>query len=247
MRTFFVISIVVLIVAASPETWEDRISASRRSRLCTNDGPGSWVERIAPLRCATCHSRCYKAEFDAQVETSGAPADLCDTSGDVCRISVFLATQPCCRCAAGHEEQSQLFAPDNETRVTESRCEVTSMVTLVNGQTTLPLFSPVCNATEPPLFVQSWLFDAYTANSVRDCAASATAGSWIRQVYNTNYRNGRYPDPCFADSHWRATHNALTSRFTMWRPGSGLLWFDHALTIKEAPREINCAKVPAVL
>lgn len=250
-RLALVLLLCAGVAMAGHKTWENRLSASLRNRVCKGDaGQGSWVDRTAAERCSTCHSRCYVSRFDAEAQTNGGPALLCDNSGEVCSIEVYLVTAPCCRCNTHNETDSlqQGLNSEFQQHETVSQCEVPFMGVLVNGYWMLPLESQ-CNLTEHALFAQTWVEDDYTTNSVRDCPAQSSAGAMLVQTYNKEYRNGRYPDPCFADSHWRGSHlsdsdGLQQSQFVMWRPGCNDVWFSRQLTTAEAPREISCKKVP---
>lgn len=230
MRSFITVAIVgvtlLLFVSgalAGHKTWEDRTSVSERGRLCTGGrGAGSWVSREGYTRCATCNSRCYMTTFTATAETSGAPAGLCDTQGDECEITIYFETAPCCTCPLGHGENCVLEETDDdklEILATESRCEVTQMRVLVNGEWTLPLENS-CNDSTTALFEQEWVSDDCTVNTLRDCVDQTLSGSKLTQAYSKDYRNGRYPDPCFADSHWVESFTSeekglIGSRFQM--------------------------------
>lgn len=244
-------------------SWDDRTNAARRTRLCKGDkGAGSWVERQGYQRCSTCNSRCYATTFEAEAETSGAPVTLCDTQGDKCDITVIIVTAPCCRCQQGHYENDILeedLDEKFEATLTESYCEVPFMGVLVNGKWTLPLEND-CNLTSNAHFVQEWVADDCTVNQITDCneaggssvqSKGCSAGSRLTQAYKKDYRNGRYPDPCFADSHWVESYTSeekglITSRFEMWRPNTNNLWFDKVLSRSEAPVQINCDSIPDV-
>jgi hypothetical protein len=244
---------IVTLAAAGHHTWEDRISSSMRNRVCRGGrGDGSWVERTAAERCTTCHSRCYTTTFSAEAQTNGTPALLCDNSGEECDITLVIMTAPCCLCHQGHSE-SDIFQENNmeefQQHETESFCEVPFFGVLVNGYWTLPLDSAACNLTQNPLFTQEWVEDDYTVNSIKDCAASLTSGATLVQVYDKAYPNGRFPDPCFGDSHWRSSHltendGLQESTFQLRRPESSAIWFQKTLTTKEAPREIACSRLP---
>lgn len=260
-RVIFAVALVALASSAlAADTWDDRTIAARRTRLCAGEtGRASWLDRSLYERCDTCSSRCYATTFNATAETNGAPVGLCDQSGEVCSITVLLITAPCCFCKEGHEEndvlQEQLLHDGTEERaelhLTQSRCEVPFMGVLVNGFWTLPLENN-CNTSLNAGFEQEWAKDDCTVNQVSDCVIDGPlAGARLFQAYSKNYKNGRYPDPCFADKHWvdsymSETKGLVSSLFRMWRPNSNALWFDQALTRHTAPREIPCSSIPNV-
>ncbi len=243
----------VLVALAAHSSWDDRFNTGRFGRLCKGGkGEGSWVEREAYRRCATCHSRCYSTKFNATAESSGGPSGLCDKYGDECIVELFIKTAPCCQCFAGHGEvetfEDEMFET-LEVKDTFSRCEVTFFGVLINGFDTLPLDSS-CNVTAEPLFTQQWVLNDCTVNKIFDCFdGSWKSGSLLRQAYNKEYRNGRYPDPCFADRHWvdsfaSEEKGVVTSEFVMFRPDTTTKWFDRSLTRDDAPVQINCKNVP---
>ena len=237
---------------AGHKTWENRDSVSERGRLCKGDmGDGSWVSRDGYTRCGTCNSRCYITTFTATAETSGGPAGLCDTQGDECEITIYFETAPCCACPLGHAENCVLEETDDEKleiRGTESRCEVPKMRVLVDGCWALPLENG-CNTSTSALFQQEWVSDDCTVNSLSDCVDQGNAGARLTQAYNKDYRNGRYPDPCFADSHLVESFTSeekglIGSRFQMWRPNSNAVWFDTVITRDMAPKQTRCSHLP---
>lgn len=261
-RVIFAAALFALVASAlaGHKTWDDRTIAARRTRLCEGErGDGSWLERSLYERCETCASRCYATTFNATAETNGSPLGMCDQIGEVCSITVYLITAPCCFCKDGHSEndilEEQLLHDGteerNELHLTESRCEVPFMGVLVNGFWMLPLETD-CNISANAGFDQEWAKGDCTVNTVSDCVGDLPkAGAQLTQAYSKEYKNGRYPDPCFADKHWVAsymseTKGLVSSSFQMWRPNSNAVWFDQALTRDNAPREIPCSRIPSV-
>ena len=113
---------------------------------------------------------------------------------------------------------------------------------------TLPL-EISCNDSTTALFEQEWVSDDCTVNTLRDCVDQTLSGSKLTQAYNKDYRNGRYPDPCFADSHWVESFTSeekglIGSRFQMWRPNFNTVWFDTVLTRNMAPKQVRCSDLP---
>lgn len=247
------LGLFVAFASAALGSWNDRTNTARKGRLCKNGrGKGSWNDREAYERCTTCHSRCYYTKFNTTAVSNGYPIGLCDTTGDECMVEIFLKTEPCCECGEGHGEVDTLEETDvEELEVSEtySSCEVVFMGTAINGWWTLPLDDD-CNVTANPLFTQVWVLDDCTVNKVFDCPdGSYQSGAILRQAYDKNYRNGRYPDPCFADRHWTDSFastekGVVTSAFEMFRPNTNTMWFDQPLTRKEAPVQISCNRIP---
>lgn len=253
---FFACGILVLVYVvgaqAAHPTWDNRVNGAERTRMCRgHTGARSWVQREAYERCETCQARCYRAVFNATAETSGSPLDLCDTAGDECTLTLYIKTASCCCCQQGHTESENIEQDCDENYEeinTESYCEVPSFTVLVNGYWTLPLDS-ACNVTSHALFTQDAVKNDCTLNQLRDCDPPSYSGARLTQAYNDGYRNGRYPDPCFADNHWISSFSSenkglIASQFEMWRPNSNSLWFDVALEKAQAPQLISCHDVP---
>lgn len=259
MRSLLLVAVAVCALIAlgaahnKEKAWIRRANGSMRVNHTVEieDGSNSWIRRDGITRCGTCNSRCYTTEFNLTAETSGAPAGLCSTLGDNCRITIYVKTAPCSACAGGTQETTVIEQNDGTTFTltsTESRCEVSRMLVLVNGYRTLPLEN-TCDPEAAPLFQQQWVDGDATSNNIKDCAAHAQAGSRLTQAYKGAYRNGRYPDPCFADEHLVDTlvtqqQGVLTTNFRMWRPNSNAIWFDGVLEHHQSLHQISCHKMP---
>lgn len=248
-----VLGMLVALAAAGHASWNDRANTARKGRMC-KDGSGkdSWNQRYAYERCTTCHSRCYYTKFNTTAVSNGAPYGLCNSIGDECTVELYIKTEPCCECGQGHGQVDTLEETDLESLEvldTFSSCEVVFMGTMINGYWTMPLDAS-CNITKNPLFTQQWVRNDCTVNKIFDCDdGSYQSGAVLRQAYKNNYRNGRYPDPCFADKYWvdsyaSAEKGVITSAFEMFRPNSNTMWFDQPLTRKDAPTQIPCGRIP---
>ena len=245
--------VLVGIANADINTWENRLNGARRTRLCHGvNGADSWVRRNGYTRCQTCQSRCYRADLKGTAETNGNPVGLCDAIGETCDITVFVMTSPCCACSGGFVA-NDLYEEDDmdifELSASESSCEVPFLGVLVNGSWTLPLENN-CDISQNAVFEQSWVKGDYTINTLRDCPNQGQAGARLTQAFDTNYRNARYPDPCFRDDHFVSSYmtennGLISSSLKMWRPNNNNVWFDIELTRNTPLVQINCKSIPA--
>lgn len=262
MRALCVVLLVVAFAALVTAThWNTRARGSiEGTEMCEREEKdGKWTDRDAPTRCGTCNSRCYTTSFNSTVVANGPPSGLCNETGDNCNIKIYIRTRPCCACDGGTEivtttEYSQPTPEDdiNEIEIisTDSRCEVSEMIVLINGVWTLP-YEPNCDPYADPRFVQTVVGGDATFSTLRDCPNINNAGSRLTQAYDNSYHNGNYPDPCFAAKHWRETFTSqelgvIASEFKMWHPNTNAVWFETTLTKEQTPYPINCNQVPDV-
>jgi hypothetical protein len=258
MRWLVLSLVVALLALGASASW---MRPNNLSPECPSPTGGSFLRPSSGDLCNECCERCYALHFDALVVNAAATnTAYCNTNGTLCPVWVFYRVAPCCACTGAEQTESSSVCTGtgarNQTTQTLSACQLKNLTMLVGPQqeAITDLFMG-CDADEIVLNKYAHSSDAanehYTVVGIDACTSSPGGGS-LQLVYSSYHDGARFPDVCFADSHFASSVNTsqsgiLASSLVIFGPASPSSVWLVANMSHRAPLPISCRVWDSVL
>lgn len=243
--------VVALLALGVGASW---MRPNNLSPECPSPSGGSFIRPSSGDLCNQCCERCYALHFEATVVNAAATnTAYCNTNGALCPVWVFFRVAPCCECTGAEQTESSSICTDvgarNRTTQTQSACQLKNLTMLVG-----PQHEPVtdlfmgCDADEIVLNKYAHSSDAanehYTVVGIDACTSSPGGGS-LQLVYSAYHEGPRFPNICFADSHFASKVNTsqsgiLASSLVIFGPSSPSSVWLVANMSHRAPLPVSC-------
>lgn len=253
--SLFVVALLAIGVSAS---W---MRPKNLSPECPTPNGGSFLHPASGDLCNECCERCYALHFKAKVvDGSATNTAYCNVDGDLCPVWVFFRIAPCCACSNLEISESTSICTEtgkrNVTTQTESLCQIKNLTMLVgpDHEPVTDLFSG-CDANE--IVMTKFAHESDAANEhytviALDACTSSPGGGGLQLVYSAYHDGVRFPDICFADSHFESSiqttqFGTLASSLVLFGPASPSSAWLVANMSDHAPLPMQCRLWDAVL